>query len=136
MSHITAKLMGFFYDMKTCTKCKAEKELGEFSKDKTTKDGYKYICKSCYSKYRKENKTKINEQNAIYILNNPEKRKETLKKYYIKNKEEILQYKKQWHLDNPEYRKKYYIYNKEEINKNNKKYYVDNKELQTQIHKL
>ena len=33
--------------MKQCSKCKRFKELSEFHKDKTKKDGYKTICKSC-----------------------------------------------------------------------------------------
>ena len=33
--------------MKTCSRCKLEKELSEFSKRKRSKDGYQYECKSC-----------------------------------------------------------------------------------------
>lgn len=33
--------------MKTCTVCKEEKELNEFNKNKTRKDGYNNICKVC-----------------------------------------------------------------------------------------
>ena len=39
--------------MKRCTKCKAEKELKEFSKDKNRKDGLSYRCKGCRSEYKK-----------------------------------------------------------------------------------
>ena len=33
--------------MKTCTKCKIEKEFTEFSKDKNSKDNLKWFCKKC-----------------------------------------------------------------------------------------
>lgn len=49
--------------MKVCYKCKIEKELNDFSKDKTRKDGFSNRCKKCQ---------------RIYILEN----KDTLKKYY------------------------------------------------------
>ena len=33
--------------MKTCSKCQKDKELSEFSKDKSVKDGYARNCKTC-----------------------------------------------------------------------------------------
>lgn len=33
--------------MKTCCKCKKEKEIEDFHKDRTTKDGRSYKCKEC-----------------------------------------------------------------------------------------
>ena len=38
--------------MKTCTKCKTEKDETEFSKDKNSKDGLNYRCKSCMREYQ------------------------------------------------------------------------------------
>lgn len=40
--------------MKTCTKCGQEKPLGEFYKQKGSKDGLRSHCKVCYRKYRQE----------------------------------------------------------------------------------
>ena len=51
---------------KCCNKCKIEKSLVEFSKDKSKKDGLQSKCRSCAN-----------------------------------------QYKKQYHIDNPEYQKQY-----------------------------
>jgi Recombination endonuclease VII len=37
--------------MKTCTKCKCEKDLSEFNKNKSEKDGLQKWCKSCRTEY-------------------------------------------------------------------------------------
>ena len=37
--------------MKICTKCKIEKELGEYHKDSRAADGRKYSCKVCVKDY-------------------------------------------------------------------------------------
>ena len=50
--------------MKTCTKCKIEKDESEFCKDKKATDGYFCYCKSCeairYSQYRQKNRERLN----------------------------------------------------------------------------
>ncbi len=40
--------------MKTCTKCKIEKELSEFCRDRSQKDGLHYRCRDCCRKYQLE----------------------------------------------------------------------------------
>ena len=37
-----------------CSKCHEIKEVGEFPKDKSKKDGVRTICKKCSSEYNKE----------------------------------------------------------------------------------
>ena len=48
--------------MKTCSKCKEEKELVDFPKNKLKIDGYHYQCKTCVKntskKYYQNNKDK------------------------------------------------------------------------------
>ena len=46
--------------MKTCTGCKIEKPLSEFSKDKHNKDGLQYKCRDCHKSFKKyiDKKTK------------------------------------------------------------------------------
>lgn len=39
--------------MKICSRCKKEKELKFFNKNKTKEDGYQTFCKSCQSEYQK-----------------------------------------------------------------------------------
>lgn len=61
--------------MKKCTKCKIEKELSEFNKDKKSKDGFSWTCRKCsnISKtiYRKKNKEKLRLKQIEYMKNNP-----------------------------------------------------------------
>jgi hypothetical protein len=38
--------------MKTCSKCKVEKDEAEFSKQTSNKDGLNYRCKSCMREYQ------------------------------------------------------------------------------------
>ena len=39
--------------MKTCTKCKIEKDEAEFSKKTRSNDGLDYRCKSCFREYQR-----------------------------------------------------------------------------------
>ena len=62
--------------MKTCYKCKTEKEFSEFSKSKRKTGGAACLCKDCSSLYHK--------------------------KYYLKNKEKIIKRGTDYHFANPE----------------------------------
>lgn len=57
---------------KLCSKCKVEKPLDEFYKNKNTKDGVHHYCKSCLSIHRK------NSYDYIKIKN-----KETINRYNL-----------------------------------------------------
>ena len=87
--------------MKRCSRCKEEKNLDEFSRDKSAKDGLQYMCKICQKEHYQMNK----EKKKQYYLMNKEKRKE----YVQMNKEEIKQYHKEYNKDyyhrNPEKQK-------------------------------
>jgi len=45
---------------KTCTKCKQEKQLIEFNKNKRQNDGFQTYCKVCQKEYIKQNKLTYN----------------------------------------------------------------------------
>ena len=63
-------------ETKICRKCKEKKDICLFGKTKQNKDGLKSYCKDC---------RKL--ESKLYRENNKEKRSETLKKFYEKNKE-------------------------------------------------
>ena len=114
--------------MKTCTKCKEEKELSLFSKQKKGKNGLRSYCKSCEKEYRENNKEKIKEYRENnkeyfkeYYENNKEKYKEKHKEYYENNKEKYKEYCKEY---KEKYKEKYKEYFKEYF----KEYYENNKE--------
>ena len=54
--------------MKKCTKCNQEKDLTEFHKSRSTKDGLQYCCKACLKLYREDPK---NKQRQKAYRNNP-----------------------------------------------------------------
>jgi hypothetical protein len=88
---------------KICGKCKEERDICFFGRDKKTKDGLKWSCNEC---------RKL--ESKLYRENNKEKRSETLKKFYEKNKEKELLRFKTYRENNKEKRK-------ETIQKSNKK---------------
>jgi hypothetical protein len=58
-------------NLKACYKCKEEKPLSEFSKNKGKKDGLQQRCQQCVNQYYKENKEKIRARHALYRKNLP-----------------------------------------------------------------
>lgn len=88
---------------KICTKCKKEKPLSEFSKDKSKKDGLKFWCKSCDKQWRENNK----DERKQYLKDNTEKIKQQQKQYYQQNKNKLVQYSKQYRKDNEKEKKQY-----------------------------
>jgi len=76
--------------MKICSKCKIEKSLSEFDKHSKSKDGYKYVCKSC----RKEH-------NRLFYINQKEIIKNRVKKYRNSNKQRIKILKETYRISHP-----------------------------------
>lgn len=116
--------MIFIIMEKTCNKCGLSKELSNFIKRKTAKDGYGNTCKICtrnymisyyelnslkLSEYHKEYRIKNSDKNKEYqlIYNSTKKAKDKKREYYDKN----IQYYRD--IEKNEERKKYrYNYNK------------------------
>lgn len=109
---------------KICSKCKIEKDIILFSKNKKRKDGLDCRCKNCAKEYYIKNKEKI--------LSN-------VKQKYIKNKKEILLYQKEYYDKNKDYVKnrvkKYANKNKEKIKEYCKKYLINNREKINKHHR-
>ena len=102
-------------DTKICGRCHEKIEICFFGKDKRTKSGYRSTCNKCRriesKRYREKNPEKRKEtlikyyennrekellRFKIYRENNPEKRKETCKKYVENNKRKINEYSNYW----------------------------------------
>lgn len=100
---------------KICIKCNIDKQLSEFSKRKNSIDGHKNTCKKCANIVQKE-----------WTKSNPEKIKNSTKKYYDKNsiiiKEKAKKSRKINNEKEREYGKKYRVEHKEETKDYNKKY--------------
>jgi hypothetical protein len=101
---------GFFIwedgmEVKTCSKCRVEKSVEEFGKNKRCTDGYQFSCRLCTSDAKKE--------------------------YYAKNKERVLNDTKRWYEKNKEKRaiskKNYRQANKDAVAKQRKEYCAANR---------
>lgn len=69
--------------MKKCTKCKVEKELSEFNKKSSTKDGLQKTCKECQREHSREY-YKLNKERQKKIINEARRKrvKDGRKKYF------------------------------------------------------
>lgn len=70
---------------KQCNRCGELKDIQDFSKATTCKDGYRMYCKACQKlkrdEWRKNHKEHHNEKCAMWVKQNPEKRKEINRKW-------------------------------------------------------
>lgn len=101
-------------ETKICKKCNVEKELCEFDKRKTAKDGHVNRCKVCRRNY-------FNEYNNQ--LENLLKKRKTQKENYWKNHEKELKRTAEKHKKNSEKEKEYRKKNRGKINERIKKQY-------------
>jgi len=101
---------------KICTQCKIEKQIIEFCKKKSNKDGYCSWCKDCIKLSYIENREIIVARtchccgdimlsNRKIICDNCIKRKR--KQYYLDNKDELDERNKAWYRDNKEAKQTY-----------------------------
>ena len=91
-------------ETKACVRCKAEKVLSQYFKDKNTKDGFARNCKECFKemhrKWYVKNKEKkiayLKERNSNLSEDEKLKAKQTNDKYYQDNRDKILAKRKGW----------------------------------------
>jgi len=96
--------------VKTCYKCKEEKPITEFTKKSNQKDGLNPLCKTCkhlkQKRYRERNKDKIKIYGEKYYIENKdfllEYGKKYGKEYYNKNRKSIIRQTMEWKHNNPE----------------------------------
>ena len=87
---------------KVCPRCKAEKGVGEFTKDRYQKDGLKNRCAACDAKFYAENSEKLKAQNAKYRNENSEKVRARYRKYYAENTEKERVRRAKYYAENTE----------------------------------
>ena len=111
---------------KICTKCKIERPIELFSKNKKSKDGLEIWCKICRKKMYIAEREKRLEYQRNYKKEDEERFKEQQKRWKSNNKEKAYGYYKKYEKKNieklTEYRKKYFLEHKEKILENNRKY--------------
>jgi hypothetical protein len=94
--------------MKRCSNktCKEEKELTEFYKNCTAKDGFRPHCKSCVSaqqkKYKENNPEKVRASKRKYRENSRESIRAKQQKYNEKNREKIRAQQRKYRENNKE----------------------------------
>lgn len=98
---------------KRCSKCKEEKSIECFCKNKSRKDGLNHTCRPCSAIDTKE-----------WKLRNPEKTKGMLKKWKMENPEKYKEMIKKYRLNNPE-----------KFREKNKRYFLKNPEKVREIHR-
>lgn len=91
--------------MKKCTKCKVDKPLIDFAKDRTKSNGIRSACKLCKNEtnrlWQKRNKEKIKEYGREHYKNNKDRKNENSRVYYAKNKADRALKIKEWQRENP-----------------------------------
>jgi hypothetical protein len=111
--------------MKICTKCGEEKELIEYHRDKTMKDGVSARCKECKRVYYKENATRTKHRTNTWKANNKEKVRTSNADYRVKHKTDIKERGRRYYERNKEdIRIKQELYRKANPNNHRTKPYI------------
>lgn len=85
-----------------CNKCKIEKTVEDFPKNKKCKSGRERTCKKCVYKSRENKKDNQKKLARKWYLENRELTLKRQSKYYQENKERLKAYGRQHTKDNPE----------------------------------
>ena len=88
--------------MKTCTKCKVQKDPSGFSKSKAAKDGLQAKCKACNAGYFQENREAVVAKRVEYLQANRESIAAYKAEYRKANRESIAAKKAEWYQENRE----------------------------------
>jgi hypothetical protein len=97
---------------KICSVCKLEKEINNFGKLKSSKDGYRYDCKSCRKNYRINNFVQIKQKQHEYYEINKQELLNKNKKYREENSTIINNQRKEYR-NRPEVKEHNKLKNKE-----------------------
>lgn len=119
--------------MKTCTKCKKEKPLDCFTKNKNHKDELEYFCKTCKKEYQDSKKSK-DYPKVISKICSKCKEDKPLSEYgkctscYLNVKSSCKKCRNLEYVESIPRVKKYKEKNKEHLKEYNKKWQAENKE--------
>ncbi len=119
---------------KTCTGCKVEKPLGEFSKNSQAKDGLRHRCRACCSQAAKRwaaqgGAAKRAATAKKWREENPERARETARKWKAANPDADRRYKKKYREAHPEAAREYRAKNAQERTEYQRKWRAENPEL-------
>jgi hypothetical protein len=93
-------------ETKICNKCKIEKELIDFYKSKSSKDGYNGWCKICLlektNKWRENNRDVLNQCSKNWYQNNKDKKSEYFEKYRLESSEKLKETGRKYREKNKE----------------------------------
>lgn len=81
---------------KICPKCNSDKDVGEFYKNKNSKDGLRCWCIECGKNDNKVREHEYSETRKIYRREHKDEYRANKRKYYINNKETILSGNAAW----------------------------------------
>lgn len=126
--------------IKQCTQCKIFKNIDEFRKNKSNKDGLDCNCKECRKQYYYNNKEKLNKKSKQYKINNKDKIDAYNAKYREDNREIMRERCRQYRKNNLNKEKKrikkYCSEHKEQINAQRRSRYKSNKKIELQKRKI
>lgn len=122
---------------KECRDCFVWKPLEDYSKNKSTSDGKRNICKECdkerVRKYRRKNEEKYKDYNKKYHEENKTERHAANKSYRENNSEYEKERMKKWRKENTnhtqEYHRKYAISNRGKIRETVNKWNSKNRDI-------
>lgn len=89
---------------KTCNFCKKTYPLGEFGKDKNSKDGISWYCKYCNreraKKWREQNRDRARARDAAYAAANREQARDRARKWRLENLDRDRENTRRWQENN------------------------------------
>lgn len=92
--------------MKRCCRCKEEKPISDFSKNRSSKDGLQPTCRSCckenMASWYTRNKDKVKKNVKEWRARFPDKIRKIRREYVKNNPDKIKELNRKWYKDHPE----------------------------------
>jgi 5-methylcytosine-specific restriction endonuclease McrA len=128
----------FVMETKKCSRCKKVKSTLEFSKRKSSKDGFDFWCKQCNIEGRDREKNLLTKR--AYRIKHAEEIRQARIDYYNQHVEEASERAKKYYQENRErlvaHAAKYRDANRELINEKRRKRHKENRDGENQYHRI